>query len=68
MSQLPDRPDLDQMREAGQAVTGVLTAEASELVRQPGKGGRHDPIIPSGLPASGSRLAGKVQGPGPPRD
>ena len=32
MSQLPDRPDLDQMREAGQAVTGVLTAEARELI------------------------------------
>jgi hypothetical protein len=28
----PDRPDLDQMREAGQAVTGVLTAEARELI------------------------------------
>ena len=32
MSQLPDRPDLDQIREAGQAVTGVLTAEARELI------------------------------------
>ena len=32
MSQLPDRPDLDQVREAGQAVTGVLTAEARELI------------------------------------
>ena len=32
MSQLPDRPDLDQVREAGQAVTGVLSAEARELI------------------------------------
>jgi hypothetical protein len=32
MSQLPDRPDLDQIREPGQAVTGVLTAEARELI------------------------------------
>ena len=28
----PDRPDLDQMREADRAVTGVLTAEARELI------------------------------------
>jgi len=27
MSQLPDRPDPDQIREAGQAATGVLAAE-----------------------------------------
>jgi len=32
MSQLPDRPDLDQMRGADQAVTGVLTGEARELI------------------------------------
>jgi len=32
MSQLPDRPDLEQVREAGQAVTVVLTAEARELI------------------------------------
>ncbi len=32
MSQLPDRPDLDRMREAGQVATGVLTAEARELI------------------------------------
>jgi hypothetical protein len=32
---------------------------AGQLVRQPGSGGRHDPIVPSRLPASGSRLAGE---------
>src|ERR1022692_968746 len=32
MSQIPDRPDPGQVREAGQAVTGVLTAEARELI------------------------------------
>jgi hypothetical protein len=32
MSQLSDRPDLGQIRGAGQAVTGVLTAEARELI------------------------------------
>jgi len=32
MSQLPDGPDPDQIREAGQAATGVLPAEARELI------------------------------------
>jgi hypothetical protein len=32
MSQLPDHPDPDQIREAGQAVAGLLTAEARELI------------------------------------
>ena len=32
MSQLSDHPDLDQIREAGQAATGVLTAEARGLI------------------------------------
>jgi hypothetical protein len=32
MSQLPDRPDPGQVREAGQAVTSVLTAGARELI------------------------------------
>ena len=32
MSQLCDHPDLDQIREAGQAATGILTAEARGLI------------------------------------